>query len=189
MEIIDDKKEKAYREQQLRREMQDACANPLTKYEEQNIKECKNKHLFKVAANYPEVTFNSYKNVCDLIASGMSPYDACQKYNMSAEQFFMFKYYNKDNVEIQELFENAFKNKGVVYIGKCEEVIQGLLDEKVKPRVAEVALNGLFKLAAIADKRFSDSPRINVDARSVTFNELNPDKIIELNRLITKDNR
>lgn len=151
----------------------------------QALQECTRKGIFKRDWQCSKADFNKFEDVCTYIAGGDSPDVACKKCDISIDAFFVFKYQNKDNKEVQDLFDEAFKSKGGVFIGRCEEVVNGLLEGKINSRTAEVALNGLFKLAAIADKKYSDSPRVEIDARSVNVTQLDADKVLALNDLIT----
>lgn len=158
---------------------------PISEASQNAIKECKKQKLFVQSYECDKMEMDSFKKVCEYIASGYSPIEACRQYGMSIDGFFLFKHKNRDNKEVQDIFDEAFKSKGGVFIGRCEEVIDGLLNGKINSKTAEVALNGLFKLASIADKKYSDSPRIEVDARSVTVNQLTQDKMLELHNLLT----
>lgn len=158
---------------------------PVSDSAKKALKECSKKGLFLQDYHCDGVDDKKFKEVCTFIASGKSPIEACRQSNVSIDGFFVFKHLNRENKELMDCFDEAFKSKGGVFIGRCEEVIDGLLSGKINSRTAEVALNGLFKLASIADKKYSDSPRIEVDARSVTVNQLDPEKMMELNKLIT----
>ena len=177
--IVDDKNEK------INNKPRPHEFTPLPDESKKALLECKRKKVFAEAVDFPEITEKTFRQVCEYVASGYSPVDACRYTGTSIDSFFLFKHKNKDNPDLMSVYDDAFKSKGGVFIGRCEEVINGLLEGKINARTAEIAINGLFKLAAIADKKYSDSPRIEVDARSVNINQLDTDKMLELHNLLT----
>lgn len=132
-----------------------------------------------------ELTLDLFRDICERIASGESPVEACTALGVSPQGLFRFKYNNRDNEEIKRAFDEAFTAKGGVYIAKAEEVIAGLMEGKYDKDVAQVAFKAYMKLAEVADKRFSSKPVVVEDRRSITINQIDSEKILELNKLIT----
>lgn len=132
-----------------------------------------------------EVTVDDYNDICDLIATGDSPVEACEKLKVSPQDFYAFKYLNKDSEEIQRRYDEAFTAKGSVYLVKAEESIKGMMEGLYDARTAKAAFDAYMRLAEVADKRYSSKPVIVEDRRSVTINQIDSEKILELHKLIT----
>lgn len=145
----------------------------------------KNSGVMKPEWKGKPITRELFYEICERIASGESPVQACKALDVSPQALFHFKYTNRDSEEVNRAFDEAFTAKGGFYITKAEEVIQGMIEGAYDVNVAKVAFRAYMELAEVADKRFSSKPMVVEDRRSITINQIDSEKILELNKLIT----